>query len=89
MTVKPYDKPVHRLAAPQRRAHANTFVGRRVAVTWSALRDPDHTRTHVGRALAVAVVNVGTVADVMVLDIGADKYPMAISLATVISIKEV
>lgn len=80
------DRPLWREDEDYRRAVVNRLRGDVVVVRFSGMRDPDDLRTVEGRLLGVASANVGTVADLLILDVSDRHYLRALSLATVASV---
>ena len=83
-------KALHAIREPERSSVVWQFVGKTVELVEDPHRDgKTNVRTWTGRVLAVAIVSVGTVANVVILDHAPGKYPFAFSLATVRSIREI
>lgn len=75
------------LSSDRRRELADRFVGLRARIVVARMRSKDLTEELVGRVVSVAIPNVGTIADVLVLR-REGSWDVAISLATIVSIEE-
>jgi hypothetical protein len=80
-------KPIFALPPDERRRAVERFSGQRVQVDVSSFRDRDDAHNYVlaGRCLGVAIPNIGTAADMLILNDGK-RWHKAISLATVRSV---
>lgn len=84
----PKPKPIYALPTDDRRRAARQFTGYQCAIEIRPFRDNDnaHNHTVLGVVTGVAIPNVGTFADQLIVRVAGEKYLRSLSLATVYSI---
>jgi hypothetical protein len=78
-----------RLPADERRRLAQQYVGQMVRVGVDPFRDGATVYERIGRAVAVAVPEAGSVSDLLIVEVGDRHYPRAIPLARIRTIEPV
>lgn len=81
-------KPIYNLPTAERRSTASGYAGYQCSIAVRPFRDNDNTRNHtvVGMVTGVAIPNVGTFADQLIVKVTGERYLRSLSLATVHSI---
>lgn len=81
-------KPIYALPTDDRRRVAREFTGYQCAIEVRPYRDNDnaHNHTIVAMVTGVAIPNVGTIADQLIVKVPGERYLRSLSLATVYSI---
>lgn len=81
----PKPKPIYALPKDERRRVAREFTGYQCAIEVRPFRDNDnhHNETIVAMVTGVAIPNVGTFADQLIVKVTGERYLRSLSLATV------
>ena len=82
------NKPIYALPKDERRRVAREFTGYQCAIEIRPFRDNDNAHNHTVLAMVtgVAIPNVGTFADQLIVKVTGERYLRSLSLATVYSI---